>query len=358
MEPFDDMNLLQRQNLARAHFLELATRNILGESEMDEDIEEKHPHLRRFEKRDEAVNLSHLRRIIKRQSQVLRSIVSYLTPMDITFSLDQEKFQMYNTLNYREIGQAAAQALTYYEDMQEQIKVFLESAEKTQQLSRNPTEWTKSVKEYLKVQEVQKTLNDIIEPLSPEDAPGLKPKPKLRKEIDQLDKSYKKLKQTFDEDLEIVEALEDDINEKEREFNDPLISEERKKELGEILDRLETLHLIKDGLLRKKDTQLQEIIYNIRLKEDELKVLSGQARLGGAKPLTFGEFEYGRLHYAPTMKFKAKVIFEALDLLKFEAQETDKMFEDLTTDIYSGTQAVLRGSARSDGDDFVERKFR
>ncbi len=355
MATFDDLNLTERQNLARASFLKMTARNILGDepSAEPQDFGEGES----FGPAPIAlVPLADLKRKIKRQDTLLRTIEG-LIPVDYKtysgLSADHEKLRVYDSANYKEATQSAQQALINYEDVQDGVLGYLKSPKTVRELSRNIGEWSKIDKEYEKVRAVQARLNDIIEPLTDADRPGLLPraqKERLEKQLNELSVKLEEINKNGGEAL-------DKINEQEAKADrvaDELAEAGSQEEVNKLELSLDAAmaqlakFIDEEAAIRE---QFEETKQKIAEVEEALRKFSGKGRRGG---LSFKEYIYGRLHYTDTTEFKAKMIYNALSNLQTEGAETDSLVSALSAAVYSGTPPFMLGRGRY----FVERKFR
>ena len=355
MATFDDLNLTERQNLARASFLKRTARNILGDepSAEPQDFGEGES----FGPAPIAlVPLADLKRKIKRQDTLLRTIEGLL-PVDYKtysgLSADYEKLRVYDSANYKEATQAAQQALINYEDVQDGVLGYLKSPKTVRELSRNIGEWSKIDKEYEKVRAVQARLNDIIEPLTDADRPELLPRAQKERLENKLAEVEKKIKELAD----LGEPLEQKLGEQAKEieeledawYNAPIgkDKDEAMKQLDEaraLMKKLESEELVIRRNYQAQQAEREEL-------KDKLAKFSGKGRRGG---LSFKDYIYGRLHYTEITEFKAKMIYNALSNLQTEGAETDSLVSALSAAVYSGTPPFMLGRGRY----FVERKFR
>jgi len=401
---FAEMNRVERQNLARAHFLKMATRNILGD-EVPRDAGPRDVSAGPIDApRDMGEEISKIKKMIKSQLRNLRAIVSLLPPA--SRSVDglppgHRKMRVNLLDSFKETNLTAQQSLAIYEDIQDKVLDIIKSPTTIRALSRNPEDWNKAVKEYVKVQQEQAKLNQIlIQPTTPPlttEAQKIKDIEDLKKDIKELEETMKEEEGNYDVLIEEEEAMRQTLkklkiemdtiqNDKElmqkdydvltREKFDDITTVERileienkQLEIDELFEKAGKDEEEKDneinGLLDEvnaKQEEIQEKIDHLKnlqqeldTKKVELEVKEGKKGKGRVFTggLRLNEYIYGHLHFTPPTKSKAKVIYDTLKNLDTEGKQTDELMETLTKDIFAGTPGILLAKGR-----FVERKFR
>ncbi len=372
---FNDLNLLERQNLARAAFLQLATRNILGEEAPEDEGFSGAPMESYGIEVSEPIALSDLKRKMSSLAGVLKSLVSMLPEAYKSYSgltKDHEKFRVYETDNYKEIVKEGERARALYEDIQEELRNYLKSPKKTREMSRVPSEWGKIVDIYKKAQEAQGVLNDIIKPLTNADRAKLKitaTKEYWENLIKDLTQKQEDLEALGEDLLKEIETLKISIADLEDEIAKAAEGSPEKAKAEKELNA----EIVHGKRLEKREQEVRseyvELEEQIEKAEKERVERFGKGRYGGA--LAFRDYIYGRLHFTETSEFKAKIIYDFVSRLQEEGSKTDKLMEKVSGAVYSGTPAFgfgrsfhmgMAGSGYDEGyesdEEFVERKFR
>ena len=201
---WEDLNLLERQNLARAAFLKLSSRNLGVGDDNDPQPAESFG-----EPIGEVVALSTVKLKISKLASQLKNL-ALLMPIKqmVVASVEHAKLEVYDSENYDKVTQQAHKAQVVYEVLREDLSAYLRAPTFTKRLSRYPAEWNKVKAAYDKVKATQAVLNFIIQPLQDSDKPRKLPpgrKEQIPKEIEDLTKELEDaLRYMKDTEAEVV----------------------------------------------------------------------------------------------------------------------------------------------------------